>query len=377
MTLEAIPQPARSAGPALDAEALLSNPELVWMGQNTTHLDPPPEVVAALLDSTRRNEFQFYAPMLGFRELRELIIDDLGVPDASVMVTDGAVGGLHHICTALVRSVSRLLVTDPGWPWPARFVHFAGVPVTTIPVYSPEHGYKLTAQQLKSAILPHSLLYLVDPLNPLGSMYDRDELQEIVDVLRANDSLIIHDCTYRHFATGHTLVAELYPEGTLTTYSFSKWLGIAGLRLGAIVAAPELLAPLSEVPSNPLGASIQAQRAGIAGLRVKDTWLPRLRAVNDANQRSIVDAVHASGLGDLVVVPSQGNFLAIDVSRNRWGSAALCARLLEENIFIRSGSYQSPAFGERFVKVSTSVPPAWADRFVDAWRRVATETPQP
>jgi len=360
-------------------EALLAREGLAWMGQNTTHLEPPAEVVAALHDSTDRREFQLYAPALGFERLRELILDDLGLAGAGLdgkgavaMITDGAVGGLHHVCTALAAGLSRLITTDPGWPWPARFVGLSGVPVTMVPVYAREHGYRLRAQQLAEVIERRSLIYLIDPLNPLGSSYGREELAAIAELARASDSLIVHDCTYRHFARGHTLVAELYPEGTLTTYSFSKWLGLAGLRVGAVVGPASLMGTLTGVPSNPLGASIQAQRAAIAGLQVKGPWLSRLRAVNAANQQVVSDAVTASGLGHVLVQPSHGNFLAVDIGGSGWTADGLCAALLERDVFIRPGTYQSPLFGERFVKVSTSVPPDWAQRFASAWSAAAT-----
>lgn len=363
-----------SSADAPSFEALLSREGLAWMGQNTTHLEPPAEVIAALSDSTRRREFQLYAPALGFERLRELILDDLGLTggDAVAMITDGAVGGLHHVCTALAVGISRLITTDPGWPWPGRFVGFSGVPVTTIPVYAQEQGYRLRAEQLAEVIEPRSLVYLIDPLNPLGSSYGRDELAAIAGLARASDSLIVHDCTYRHFARGHTLAAELYPEGTLTTYSFSKWLGLAGLRVGAVVGPPGLMATLTEVPANPLGASIQAQRAAIAGLEVKGPWLSQLRAVNAANQQVVSDAVSVSGLGRVLVRPSHGNFLAIDIGESGWSADGLCAAMLERDVFIRSGTYQSPLFGEQFVKVSTSVPPQWARRFAAVWMSAAT-----
>jgi aspartate/methionine/tyrosine aminotransferase len=355
----------------IDAEALLKRPDLVWMGQNTTHLEPPPEVTEALLDSTRRREFQFYAPALGLAELREMIVADLGLPAGNehcfAMITDGAVGGLYHICTVLAPRLSRLITTDPGWPWPGRFVQLQGVPVTAVEVYSAEAGYKLTAAALAEVIEPRSLLYLIDPLNPLGSSYHPDELAAIVGLARANDAIVVHDCTYRHFADGHTLVAELYPEGTLTTYSFSKWLGLAGLRLGAVVGCPELLGRLTETPSAPLGANIQAQRAAIAGLRVKEPWLRELRQINRRNQQIVTEAVERTPFGRVLVRPSHGNFLAVDIGGRGWTADQVCAALLDQDVFIRSGTYQSPAFGDRFVKVSTSVPTAWAERFAAAW----------
>jgi len=356
-------------------EALLRRPDLAWMGQNTTHLEPPAEVVAALLDSTRRREFQFYAPALGFEELRELIVADLGLAGCEAMITDGAVGGLHHICTALAPGLSRLITTDPGWPWPGRFVQLEGVPVTAVEVYSAEAGYKLGAAELARVIEPGALLYLIDPLNPLGSSYRRDELEAIVELARAHDVIIVQDCTYRHFADGHTLVAELYPEATLTTYSFSKWLGLAGLRLGAIVGRPALLDRLTATPSNPLGASIAAQRAAIAGLKVKDSWLRELRQANRRNQQIVIRAVERGPFGRVLVQPSHGNFLAVDIGGHGWTADQVCAALLERDVFIRSGTYQSPAFGDRFVKISTSVPAAWAERFAAAWAGLVLQTP--
>jgi aspartate/methionine/tyrosine aminotransferase len=370
--------PAKSAG-APSFEALLNRDDIVWMGQNTTHLEPAPEVVAALEQSTARHEFSVYAPAGGFAELRELIVDDLRGPDSSLdldaWVTDGAVGGLHHICTTLAPRLSQIIVSDPGWPWPARFVSLSGVPVRVLPVYD-EPTHLMQAEQIAEVITPGSLIYLIDPLNPLGSSYTRPELEAIVTLARDTGSTIIHDCTYRHFADGHSLVAELYPEGTFSTYSFSKWLGLAGLRVGAIVAEPSLLRSITAVPANPLGASIQGQRAAMAGLRVKGPWLETLRATNRANLERVEQIVAQSGLGRVIVSPSQGNFLAVDLGDSAWAADDLCDSLLDDGIFIRPGTYQSPLFGERFVKISTSVPPEWVERFGAAWNDRAAGGPE-
>lgn len=358
--------------PALPSfEALLARDDVIWMGQNTNHLEPAPEVLDALTASTRRHEFQLYAPSAGFTVLRELIVDDLGLPGFDAWVLDGAVAGLHHLCTTLAPRVSRLITSDPGWPWPGRFMSIAGIPVTALPVYEQPRRL-LSAAQIAEVIEPGAVIYLIDPLNPLGSSYTPAEIVEIVEIAKASESYLIHDATYRHFADDHTLAATLYPERTFTTYSFSKWLGLAGLRVGAIVATPELLADVMAVPANPLGAGIQAQRAAIAGLHVRDRWLGTLRTTNRRNLDAVEHVVAESNFGKVVVPRSQANFLAIDITATGWNSDVMCNEILDHsNIFIRPGTYQSPLFGERFVKVSTSVPPAWADKFCAAWRSVA------
>lgn len=357
---------------AASFEELLARPGLAWMGQNTTHLPTPAPVVEAIEKSVAAREFQLYAPPSGFERLRELIVADLGLSGFDAWVTDGAVGGLRQICTVLAPVASKLITSDPGWPWPGRFVGAAGTPVEALPIYEhPER--RLTAAQIAEVIEPRAIIYLIDPLNPLGSLYPREELEAIVEVARAADAWIIHDATYRHFADGHTLVADLYPERTFTTYSFSKWLGLAGFRVGAMVAVPELLGRVTGLPSNPLGSSIVGERAAIAGLEHSRAWLAELRALNRRNLEALERVVAETRFGEVVVSPSQANLLAIDVSATGLLSEAVCEAMLRRDIFIRPGTYQSPMFGERFVKVSTSVPEAWADRFVTAWGELASE----
>jgi histidinol-phosphate aminotransferase len=76
----------------------------------------------------------------------------------------------------------------------------------------------------------------------------------------------VHDCTYRDFADGHIPVLHVAPEGAIVSMSFSKWLGLAGLRIGALVAAPNLFEELAQTSTSVLGASVVAQRAAQAGL---------------------------------------------------------------------------------------------------------------
>ena len=70
-------------------DGLFNNPSLMWPGQNTNHFDIHPAVVKAMTDSIASGEYHAYAPPLGIEELRRLILEDLGLSDASVLLTDG------------------------------------------------------------------------------------------------------------------------------------------------------------------------------------------------------------------------------------------------------------------------------------------------
>jgi aspartate/methionine/tyrosine aminotransferase len=351
-------------------DGLIGTPGLVWMGQNTTHIEPRPEVVTAIEESIRRREFQIYAPPLGFDELRALVLEDLGLSGFEAIITDGAVSGLYHACKTLGPQISQLITTDPGWPWPQQFVEAMGKPSTLIDIYDPADGYKLKAEKLAKVLTGRSLIYLIDPLNPLGSSYSTDELERICGLAKASQSILIHDCTYRHFAAKPALAASLYPDGTITTYSFSKWLGLAGFRVGAIIASPSMMERLASAPPNSLGANIVAQRAAIAGLKISKEWLRKVRTINSANQELILAAIEQSGIGDPLVYPSNGNFMAMGLVGTRWTADSIAEELLRQKLFIRSGSYQSVKFGQRFIKISTAVPGEWAEQLAGALRKL-------
>jgi len=260
----------------------------------------------------------------------------------------------------------RSVTTDPGWKWPIHFAQAAGATTTEIPIYKPENGYKLTVAQLEAAMTDKTrLIYLVDPNNPLGTCYSRDEIEAFARIARGAGAYFMHDCTYAHFADDHTLAARFYPEGTFTIYSFSKWLGVAGLRIGAVVAAPDLIERLAVAPPNNLGSNVISQRAAIAGLRTKRAWFPDINRRQRRNQAQIVKAVANVPGMKVAVYPSQANFLVVECIEAGIKPEALCDAYRAENIMIRQGTYHTPTFGHRFVKVSTTVPEAWADAFCE------------
>lgn len=345
-------------------DRLFNTPGLMWLGQNTNHFHPHPAVKQAMIDAIDREEYHAYAPPAGLEELRAMILQDLGLRDESVLVTDGAVEALYNVCHTLSEPGVDFVTTDPGWKWPMDFARAAGARVIEIPIYKPENGYKLTVAQLEAAVTAKTrIIYLVDPNNPLGVCYSATEIEAFTKIARKVGAYFLHDCTYFHFADNHTLAAKFYPEKSVTIYSFSKWLGLAGLRIGAVVANPDLIERLAAAPPNNLGCNVISQRAAIAGLKIKNEWFPEINRRQRRNQAEIVKAVGKVHGMSVAVYPSQANFLVVECIDAGVKPEALCDAYRAENIMIRQGTYHTPTFGHRFVKVSTTVPEAWADAF--------------
>lgn len=347
-------------------DALVSTPGLKWMGQNTNHIASHPSVIEAIIRCARDEEFHAYAPPVGLEALRAGIIADLGLPGQAALISDGAVASLYPLCHPLLGPGDELVTTDPTWNWPMVFARSVGATVRQIPIYGAEHGYRLDPARLAEAIGPKTkLVYLVDPNNPLGTACTAQEMAAIVAAVEQSDAWLIHDCTYRHFAYDHHLAARLAPERTITIYSFSKWLGLAGLRIGAMVLDPRLAERLAAAPPNNLGSSILAQRAALAGLAIKDEWFPGVLATQRENQAMVKQAVDGIPGLSMPVYPSNGNFVVIECQKAGIRPEALVKTLAEDGIMIRQGAYHTPNFGDRFVKVSLSVPRDWVQAFVD------------
>jgi len=345
-------------------DRLFSRPDLMWMGQNTNHIPMHPKVREALHGAVDDESFHAYAPPAGMEALREGIVADLGLAGFSALVSDGAVAGLGTVCRALCRPGRRFVTTDPSWKWPLGFARQAGMEVVEVPIFGAEYGWRLSPARLAEAVDEKTdIIYFVDPNNPLGTCATPEEIAGIVEVARKAGATIIHDCTYRDFADRHTLAATLYPEGTVTVTSFSKWLGLAGLRLGAIVARPELIEKIGAASMAPLGANVISQKAALAGLSVKREWMAQVQEIQRANQATVKRACEKIPGLSVPVYPSQANFLVVECEAAGLRPEAIVAALAEHGIQVRQGAYHTARFGHRFIKVSVTVPRQWADEF--------------
>ncbi len=347
-------------------DRLFATRGLFWLGQNTNHLPVHPLVRKALIDAIEAEEFHAYAPPGGFTALLHGIVADLGLPHATTaaLVTDGAVAALAMVCRAYCEPRTNFVTTDPGWKWPIQFARQAGAAIREIPIYDPATGYRLTPQQLSEVVDQGTrIIYLVDPNNPLGICYTREEIQAFCAIARKVGAYVLHDCTYRDFADDHVLAARFYPAGAITIYSFSKWLGLAGLRIGAAVANRQIIEQLAAYSTATLGSSVIAQRAAHAGLAVKAEWMPAVQRIQRRNQAAIKEAVDKIPGLTVPIYPSQGNFVIVECADLGLRPEALAAVFAQRGIMIRQGSYHTPRFGSRFVKISTTVPTEWIDAF--------------
>ena len=340
--------------------------EMIWMGQNTNHLHEESDIMFSMLESVKNKDYCKYPPPEGFPELKELILKDLGLNDGvnDALVTAGGTESLFLCMNDILEPTDNVITCDPGYLIIDNFASRFADHVKSVPIYSEENEYKLTPELVKETMDKNTkIISLVDPLNPLGSCYTKEEIKEFADLAYDNNMYLLHDITYRDFARDHHLVSKYAPERSITVYSFSKIYGMAGLRIGAMISAPEILNSVRSILINDLGTNIVAQKGALAAIKSKPEWLDRIRNITRSNQKIIKEAVDEVDGAFIPVYPSDGNMLAIDIYKTGVEPVDLVDFLLDRKIFAREGAYTSKLFGGRYLRVSFSIPKAGVEKF--------------
>lgn len=190
-----------------------------------------------------------YSPVPGYPELRKAIVGKLQKENNleyglnEVLVSNGAKQCVCNAVMALVNNGDEVIVPAPYWVSYPQMVKLAG----GIPVYVNagfEQNFKMTPQQLEAAITPKTkMLILCSPSNPTGSVYSKEELRALADVIRRHDDLyVLADEIYEHinYVGKHASIAQFdgMKERCIIVNGVSKAYAMTGWRIG-YMAAPE------------------------------------------------------------------------------------------------------------------------------------------
>ena len=337
-------------------EDMYMDKDMIWMGQNTNHLHD--DIIAdAMVKAIKEKQYCKYPAPEGFTELKELILDDLGFKDLEVLLTAGATESLYLCMQALLEPEDNIVLSDPGYFIIGDFANRFANEVRYVPIYDDKHNYKLTPELLRQNMDENTrMVILIDPLNPLGSCYSEEELKEFAEIAKENDLYLLHDITYKDFARKHYLAENYAPGQTLTIYSFSKIFGMAGLRIGGVIASKPLIDAIKNAVVNDLGVNIISQYGAIAGLKTKPDWIGDVREICFENQRLINEMIEPLEGVFLPVYPSDANMMVIDLSGAGINPKEMSNYLIEKKLFTREGEYTSEDFGDRYLRISFSIP---------------------
>ncbi len=347
--------------------------EIAWMSQNTNHIAPSNIINDAIEEGIKKKIYQWYPYSKGLFGLNELILDDLHLKEQRSLLTSGGTEALYITIRALLGSGDEVIASDPSYFIIHKFIRLSGAIPVEIPIY--KDPWKIPVDEINERITSKTkMILLIDPLNPLGTGYSKEEVKAIAEIARDKKLYVLNDITYRDFSDEHHLAASYYPEGTITIYSVSKNCGLAGMRIGSLVSTPELMNTIAKYNTNDLSVNIIGQIATYKALQTKSQWFPEVKKITRSNQLKIKNMLENFEDIFLPVYPSQANMFIIDVSKTKLDTEAIQGKLLfEHKVFVRAGNYVSAKYGKNFIRVSFSVPEEHAERFINAFPNVIND----
>jgi aspartate aminotransferase len=224
------------------------------------------------------DNYNSYTPVDGYVELKEAVINkfkrdnNLSYTLPQIVVSTGAKQSLANVALVCLDPGDEVILPCPYWVSYSDIVKIAeGVPVEV--KTSIETDFKMTPAQLEAAITPKTkMLWYSSPCNPSGSIYSKEELRGLADVLaKYPDIIVVSDEIYEHinYVGGHASMAQFEDmyDRTITINGVSKAFAMTGWRVGYIGAPKEIARACNKMQGQiTSGTNCIAQRAVITAL---------------------------------------------------------------------------------------------------------------
>jgi aspartate/methionine/tyrosine aminotransferase len=296
--------------------------------------------------------------------LRERGAGPVDVDARHVLVGAGATHAIYCGLRAVLDPGDEVVVAAPYWPLTTGVVRTAGavpveVPLTTRLYEDPSLD---PASVVERALTPRTrALYLITPNNPDGKVYSREQLASLARLAVARDLWVLADEVYFDFVYEgvHTSIARFdgMAERTLSAYSLSKSHGLAGARVGFLVAPERVVALARRVSTHTLfNVPVAAQRVALAALSAGPSWSDGVRRVNREARDATMRALEGSGLR--AFAPDGGSYVFVDFAPVLGGKPllGLLERAVDRGVAIMPGDGCGEQWGSWARLCFTSVP---------------------
>ena len=306
----------------------------------------------------------FYTSNSGLIQLRQEIcryLDrrfDLHYELDEVMVTVGGSEGIDTCMRAVLCPGDEVIIPYPSYVSYGPMAHLAGATVVPLNTKA-ENSFRITAEELKAAITSKTkLLVLPYPSNPTGAVMRKEHLEEIAEVLRGTDILVMSDEIYAELTYGserHVSIASLegMKERTILINGFSKAHAMTGWRLGYACGPKPVLQQMLKIHQyGIMSAPTTSQYAAIVALSQCDDAVEEMRTQYDLRRKFLTSELKRIGMPSY---DADGTFYVFaDIRASGLSSEEFCERLMyEKRVVVVPGTAFGDA-GEGFVRISYS-----------------------
>lgn len=279
--------------------------ELIAQGKNVISLsigepdfDTPQFIKDAAIKAINKN-YTHYTPVPGYPELRQAISkkfkrdNNLDYSPEQIVVSTGAKHSLANVALSLLNPNDEVILPAPFWVSYKEIVKLAGAKHISIPT-TIENDFKVTAKEIEQAITPKTrMIWFSTPCNPSGSVYTKDELKSIAELIAQHPNiLIVSDEIYEHinFNEKHESIAQFdfIKDQVITVNGVSKGFAMTGWRIGYIGAPKWIAAACIKMQGQfTSGTSSISQKAAQAALEADPNCTLEMRKAFE-NRRELV-----------------------------------------------------------------------------------------
>ncbi|HJV87869.1 MAG TPA: histidinol-phosphate transaminase [Noviherbaspirillum sp.] len=288
-------------------------------------------------------------PVPSYAALKEKICSKLGVPEGfDVILGNGSDELISIMSVACAKPGAKVLAPTPGFVMYAMSARFAGMEFVGVPL---KPDFALDKPAMLAAIAQHkpAVTYLAYPNNPTGNLFNADDMVEIVRAV-GDSGIVVVDEAYQPFAQA-SFMPRLAEFGNLVVMRTVSKLGLAGIRLGYMSAAKNLLTEFDKVRP-PYNVNVLSQAAAefvLDHVEVLDAQAAAL-----CNERTRLMAELAA-LPGVEIFPSAANFLLIRIETQKIHADDVFSALLDRKVLIKNVGKMHPLL-ENCLRVTVSTP---------------------
>ena len=339
--------------------------DIIDLGMGNPDQPTPGHIIDKLNEDSRDPKAHRYAPSIGLPALRRAIcrhyMRRFNValdPETEAIVTIGSKEGLAHICLALLDPGDLAIVPNPAYPLHLYGVAISNGNVLSLPL-SPERGFVPEIQMVSRELWPKPKVMILNfPHNPTTATVDLAFFEEIVDLARRQQIIVIHDLAYSDIVfDGYQAPSFLQVKGAkevgVEFFTMSKSYNMAGWRVGFCLGNPDIIRALSMIKHYyDYGVFTPIQVAAIAALDGPQDCVRTAAAIYQSRRDALVEGLNRIGWS--VPNPKFSMFVWAPIPEKfrHLGSIKFSLMLMEEAEVAVAPGIGFGDMGEGYVRIS-------------------------
>lgn len=335
-----------------------------------------PEIVEAITNYMQNNTFGYTYPMSSYYNAVSNYVfkhHNLKVTKENIFPYTSVLNSIEDVIQVFSHEEDGVVIFTPVYPPFYRIIRNNQRKIIECPLILDGGYYSIDFLYLEELLKKHKpkILLFCSPHNPVGRVWKKEELEEIVELCKKHNCLIISDEIHMDFVMNghkHIPLATLAPENTFICTSPSKTFNVSGLNVSNLIILNKKLAGyLSDSIGKKTSHNVNA--LGLVGCEAAytygDEWVRQVNELIDSNYHLIKNRL--AKYSDVIITPLQGTYL-MWIDLRLLGLDNLIVKLKEVQLFVADGRDYGDSC-EGFIRVNIAYPKDMIETFCDRFDR--------